>query len=974
MSSDKAFIEVQFPVSKVSKESYKERKANLGQTLTGLGKWWGRKPLVLVRASVLGLLMPSGDNPQKDMEIFLKIMTMDKDGLLKRRNKAIPAKDVMEMLTPKEQALYLENKDGKALPRFKKGIAAADKEIAIKKAWSRMTYDKKLTYCVRPEEIDDRTEATWAEINNHLGTDASCFQELIKQLGEKRFGRRAVVGDCFSGGGSVPFEAARMGCDVYASDLNPIAGILTWADLNIAGASNDEVARLQGFQQRVYDEVNRQVEEWGIETNEDGDRANSYLYCCETSCPECGYKVPLLPSFVVGKGTRTIVRLIENKEELNYNFEIIENASSEDFKEASGNGTISNYKLVCPHCKKETPIPSIRRDMDDGVQRPYRYNTPNSLRKWGKSDYTFDKSDIYTERLYCVRYETIKDSASGSRRRYYAAPSALDIEREKKVEMLLSNKFLKWQNSGIIPSQTIEQGWNTNQLIYEKGWTHWHHLFNPRQLLIHGLLIESALKNAENQNDLVVTMLGINRCCDWNSKLCIWNTGAGTEKNQNTFTTQSFNTLFNYGTRSLCHLKETWIIKPKNYNISVDSFIELTDGRQLSTKCDVWITDPPYADAVNYHEVSDFFISWDRAIFRKAFPEWYTDSKKVLAIKGEETDFKTSMIEVYSNLVKHMPDNGIQIIMFTHQDVSVWADLTLIVWSAGLQVTSAWTISTETESGGLKDGNYVKGTVLLVLRKQTSEETAYMDEIIPDIEEEVKEQIKSMQELDSKEEPNFSDADYILAAYAASLKVLTSYKMIEDIDVQYELTKQRKSGELSPIAQIIESAKKNAYDQLIPKDFESFIWKTLTAEERLYIKGLELEKQNIYQLSAYQELARGFGVNEYKGFMENTKANTARFKTACEWVNRNINDKAGFGVSLLRNVFMSIYLAEKEDNVQVGKNWLRNEVEDYWNKRDKICEILKYIATFEHIGNMEHWNSGAAIANILKELVENDGI
>ena len=42
--SDLSFIEVQFPVSKVSKESYKERKANLGQTLTGLGKWWGRKP------------------------------------------------------------------------------------------------------------------------------------------------------------------------------------------------------------------------------------------------------------------------------------------------------------------------------------------------------------------------------------------------------------------------------------------------------------------------------------------------------------------------------------------------------------------------------------------------------------------------------------------------------------------------------------------------------------------------------------------------------------------------------------------------------------------------------------------------------------------------------------------------------------------------------------------------------------------
>jgi hypothetical protein len=33
------FIEQQFPVAKISMESYKEHKAGIGQTLTGLGKW-----------------------------------------------------------------------------------------------------------------------------------------------------------------------------------------------------------------------------------------------------------------------------------------------------------------------------------------------------------------------------------------------------------------------------------------------------------------------------------------------------------------------------------------------------------------------------------------------------------------------------------------------------------------------------------------------------------------------------------------------------------------------------------------------------------------------------------------------------------------------------------------------------------------------------------------------------------------------
>jgi putative DNA methylase len=58
-----------------------------------------------------------------------------------------------------------------------------------------------------------------------------------------RFGRHPRVGDTFCGGASIPFEAARLGCDVYASDLNPIACMLTWGALNIIGASPARRAR-----------------------------------------------------------------------------------------------------------------------------------------------------------------------------------------------------------------------------------------------------------------------------------------------------------------------------------------------------------------------------------------------------------------------------------------------------------------------------------------------------------------------------------------------------------------------------------------------------------------------------------------------------------------------------------------------------------------------------------------------------------
>lgn len=970
MPQKKSFIEVQFPVSKVSKESYKERKANLGQTLTGIGKWWGRKPLILVRAAILGLLMPASNDMKRDREIFLKILTMDKKGLLKRKSKPVPAKEAAEFLSYKEQLQYFEVTDGKPVDKYRKGMTAAEKEDLQGKVFNRMSYDQKLVYCVRPEEYDNQDAGDWQEINAHLGTQANNLQELIEELGRQKFGRRAVVGDCFCGGGSIPFEAVRMGCDAYASDLNPIAGLLTWADLHIASASEAEMEKLREFQQKVYDSVDRQVKAWGIESNEEGDRANSYLYCSETICPECGHKLPLSPSWVIGKGTKTVALLKDNGKD-GFDIDIKSGVSDQELKAVDEMATVKNGGIYCPHCKRSTPIASLRKD-----RRKAGGELEYGLRKWQKDEFIPRETDTFQERLYCIKYvhEYIDERGNLKTNRYYVAPTSDDLKREQKVIDLLSERFNEWQEKGYIPGSEIEGGDKTDEPIRTRGWKYWHQLFNPRQLLVLGLFSLITQELSDNNNKLVIGILSLNRAVDYNSKLSRWHNGAVAEKSEQTYYNQALNTVFNYGCRAVKMLSNSWFYDIEKLTDDDNSIVQLQDARQNNAYSDIWITDPPYADAVNYHELSEFFLAWDKKMLKKFFPDWYTDSKRVLAVSGRDETFNSSMIEIYANLAKNMPDNGMQIIMFTHQDVSVWADLTLIVWSAGLQVTAAWNIATETDASGLKEGNYVKGTVLLVLRKQTTEETAYIDDIYPDIEDEVKRQIQSMQDLDDKEEPNFSDADFILAAYAASLKVLTSYKRVEDIDIQYELSKARTNGELSPIAQIIESAKKIAYDQLIPAEFDNFIWKSLTYEERFYIKGLELEKHNNYQISAYQELARGFGVTEYKYYMANTRANMARFKTAIEFTGRNINDHSNFGGSLLRNIFMSIYLAQKENNVQAGKNWLRNEVADYWNKRETIIEMLKYIATFEAIGNMEHWHEGAQLATILKELVANDGI
>lgn len=965
MSQEKSFIEVQFPVSKISKEAYKERKAGAGQTLTGLGKWWGRKPLILVRSALLGLLMPASDDPQKDREIFEAILMLDREGLETRKNKAIAVDLIYSVASPSEKNQYFENNQTK--PVWKAGISNTDKQKIQERAFARLSYDNKLKHCKRPEEMEKLPNASIKAINEHLGIKAASTQEIFQELGKKSFGEIPWVGDCFCGGGSVPFESARVGLNAFASDLNPIAMLLTWASLNLFSVSEKEAQALEQFQQEVFDEADRIISEWGIEHNEHGMRANSYLYCTETHCPECGWKVPMAPSWVIGTKTKTVAILHPNDRQ-GFDIEIKSNASASEMKKAE-KGTVMQFSLIChnPSCGKVTPIPLIRKDKPTALPiDEYRYNTPNALRKWGRVDYVSENSDIFKDRLYCIRFE----NSNGEK--IYSSPTENDLNSEKVVSDKLNRVFNEWQENGFIPARRIEKGWHTNELTFERGWQYWHQLFNPRQLLVHGLLMELVSKKAKTQKEKGLGLISINRCANWNSKLSIWHKD-DTHLAEQTFYNQAFNTIFNYATRPLNKLSEMFFTSIKSIS-SYDKgiIVKPSDARQITHPCHLWITDPPYADAVNYHELSEFFLAWDEKMLPQIFPDWYTDSKRALAVKGTGESFHQSMIQIYQNLARLMPDDGMQIVMFTHQDVSVWADLTLILWSAGLRVTAAWNVATETESAGLKSGNYVKGTVLLVLRKQLSNEIAYLDELYPEIEQEVKRQIDSMQQIDDKEEPNFYDPDYLLAAYAASLKVLTSYKKIEDIDIAKELSRLQSKQSESPIEKIIYQAVKIAYDYLIPPLFDTFSWKMLSPEERFYLKSLDMEKEGVTKLSAYQELARGFGVTDYKAMLASTKANEARLKTAFEMGMKGIGSDQTFSRSLLRQVFASLHQGIKEEDPVKGKNWLRNEIPSYWSYRNQIQILLGYLISLSSHAAMKHWHQDAEMARYILELVKND--
>ncbi|MCF7983260.1 MAG: DUF1156 domain-containing protein [Thiohalocapsa sp.] len=1070
MDSDTTFIETQFPVSKLSKESYIERKSHFGQTLTSLGKWWGRKPLIMVRAAILGLLMPVSTNPKRDREVFLAILTMDDEGLWRRKTKAIALKDLYHWLTPEERTDWLASSAER--PKLRRGVTAEQRAALQRLAFERMTYDQKLVYCDRPEQIDGPSETAWRAINAHLGTEAASLPALVRQLGERRFGHNPSVGDAFCGGGSVPFEAARIGCDAYGSDLNPVAALLTWGALNIVGGGAEVAEAVRKAQEQVFEVVDRQIADWSIEHNALGWRADAYLYCAETRCPECGWIVPLTPSWVIGEKRMTIARLVARpgwstaaKDEApGFDIAIHQGVTAADLQ-AAKTGTVRSSRLECPQCGQSTPMSMIRGDRRGEGGSEY------GLRLWENADLVPRPEDVFQERLYCIRWrlpelsdllwaeQHEREGASYPRlvpdwvplsqaitglselldasdrldldelrardwldedaalalaearlaelqaakapkarideararlkhlrarvaqRRadldslaeripgtLYRGIDAEDLERESRVLDLLRERFDEWQAKGYIPSRRIEQGDKTDEPIRTRGWTHWHHLFTPRQLLIHGVISEIAEKSKIGNTGKIDLLLGIGRAANWDSKLCQWGTGAARESISQTFYNQALNTLLNYPTKGLRLLWNNAGITHDSLRLPGSSVVAVSDGRSKMLQRDLWLTDPPYADAISYHELSEFFLAWYEKHLTKLFPDWYSNSKRALAIRGSGKPFRESMVDAYRNLAAHMPDNGLQIVMFTHQDAGVWADLALILWAAGLRVTAAWTIATETESA-LKEGNYVQGTVLMVLRKQTSDDIAFLDEIVPLVEIEVEQQLRSMLDLDDLEDPNFSDADYQLAAYAAALRVLTQYKGIEDIDIAYELARERRRGEESPIERIIEDAVKTASNFLVPAGIDQQLWRRLAAEEKLYLKCLEVESHGDYRSGVFQEFARGFGVRDYRFMLQSGKANQTRLKTPTELKRREWGSE-GFGNSLLRHALFAVYQTAEQDATKAGLGYLKTEISDYWAQRENLTDMLRFLGNLP----MPHWGVDAEAARLLAGAVANDHV
>jgi adenine-specific DNA methylase len=251
------------------------------------------------------------------------------------------------------------------------------------------------------------------------------------------------------------------------------------------------------------------------------------------------------------------------------------------------------------------------RDRFAACRNRYAQTAGNDLRPWVIGDIMPRSDDIFQERLYAVQWLTPDGNL------FFTAVRTEDIARDRRVEAMVRESLLEWQKRGLVPDSRIEPGDETLRLTRERGWTYWHHLFMPRHLWI-GAKVREAMVETGDSDVRLGEAVGFARLLDYMSRLSQWVVGfrgrPGVAPSADfcchVFYNQALNTFYNYGIRAFHYMSDALEQDVARAYAKSDTYITTCPANALVSTSQIWITDPPYADAIQYHEITEYFIAW----------------------------------------------------------------------------------------------------------------------------------------------------------------------------------------------------------------------------------------------------------------------------------------------------------------------------------------------------------------------------
>ncbi len=737
----KRLAEVDFPIAEVSRHAVREKSIRHGHPST-LHLWWARRPLASSRAVLMALLLPDPCDPCCPEEFKTE------------------ARRILLGMASKPQGWMT--------------AIASDEGL-------RRTI---LQFIANFANWDNAGERRYLEVG----------RGLVKAA---HGGSLPLVVDPFAGGGSIPMEALRLGCEAFASDLNPVACLILKVMLEViprhGRALADEL-------RQVGSEVKRQVEQELAElypSDLDGATPIAYLWARTVRCeaPNCGAEIPLMRSFWLCRNTkrkRALRHWVKRSTGTwpQIEFEVFEPKNDKDVH----SGSVTRAKATCFSCGAVLPPGRVRVQL--AAER-------------GGADVVFDGNG---QRVGGARLMVVVTLRPGQTGRHYRLPTSADYAVVRQAQQRVANILDDWEHSGRqglcpVPDEPTPVGGGSGAgrafSVHRYGMVKWGDLFTARQKVALATL-EKIVQGTSVEKCREVMAIVVDRCANQLSHLSRWHVPG--EKVEGTYSRQTLPMVWDYAevnplgssTGSYDGALD-WVVKVvQSTPLSVVGQVQPADAAHHplpNESASVWFTDPPYYDAIPYADLSDFFLVWlkrvlpDHSLLRDPSDAQNPLSPKVAEAVQDETkhvDGRPKDREWFENVMGHvfaegrrvLTEDGIGSVVFAHKTTEGWEALLAGMIRGGWTITGSWPIATEMRSRlRARDSAALATSVHLVCRPRP------LDAAVGDWADVLRELPRRVADwMERLQGEGIRGADLVFACVGPALEIFSRYCTVETAD------------------------------------------------------------------------------------------------------------------------------------------------------------------------------------------------
>ncbi len=752
MSRPKLLIEQWLPIEAIGAECMRERGASSAlPPLYFLHVWWARRPLTVSRAAIMSSILPAYPEAGDDAPAW-------------------PSPLLRRFPTFESYKSW-----------FRQLIGIMGDPIAARKL---IEYEKRTGKETNINKYGYRRAFT-----SNLSPDQ---REVVAKFLEFTWGSRvATFCDPMSGGGSIPFEALRLGLRVQSNELNPVAALILRATMAYPSTFGISLAKdIENYGQKWVGRLRYALAGFFSPQldNRDGSlKGGIHLWCRTVLCPVSGKPVPLAPNWWLRKGADPLaLKLIAPPDESQCKFEVVRGKAACD-KVNPDRGTVKRGSAISPWTGEIVDGDYIKREatsgrMDEQLVAIEEYGASIPFRAARPEDSTY-------------------------------------FEKAKKE---LSSRMEGFELRGLVPHEHRKAGradWACE--IY--GTLSWADAYSPRQLLVSCLATQELTKVIEEvfnevidrtRAEAIATYLtpALGKAVNYNSRHCFWDYTRN--KAAHAFSRHDFAFRFAYSEfdasrnlfpwcvgqvldayRKICKLVDDdtpRLLDRSPSNAAARITIRMGPAQNLShidTGTVQCITvDPPYYDNVMYSELSNYFYIWSKRALRTVFPSLFADEltndedeavmntarfkamgKKAKALAT--ADYENKMFACFKEMHRVLHPDGALTVMFTHKQVQAWDTLGSSLMRAGFRIDASWPIHTESEASlHQAKKNAAASTILLVCRKrEPSNEPAWWD----DLKRQVKETARETAQRFEKE--GIRGVDLYISTFGPVLSIISEH-------------------------------------------------------------------------------------------------------------------------------------------------------------------------------------------------------